>query len=204
MKSTVCSCFHDFPAMMARVHEHLRPGGHAEFLDFAFELVGADDEAEARYQGSSLARFVRCCVAGGAARGKDFRSGRRLRGWMAAAGFGGVAERQFLVPLSAWPLDPADRVVGSWSSLDWIKFLGGSTKLLEAAGMPLGEIPGFLEEVEHDVLDRNMRVYWISESFHFISFFLFFFPFFPLFVSLFLSSPRWRWTWDGDGWIDHD
>lgn len=159
----MCSCFNDFPGMIARVHEHLRPDGHAEFLDFAFELVGADDAAEALYAASSLARFIRCCVAGGAARGKDFQSGRRLKAWMTAAGFRGVVERQFLVPLSAWPLDPADRVVGSWSSLDWIKFLGGATKLLAAAGVALEEIPGFLERVRDDILDQNMRVYWISE-----------------------------------------
>lgn len=159
----MCSCFNDFPGIISRVYDHLRPGGYAEFLDFAFEIVGVDDAAEALYQASSLARFIRCCIAGGATRGKDFQSGRRLKGWMAAAGLRGVAERQFLVPLSAWPLDPADRVLGSWSSLDWVKFLGGSTKLLEAAGVPLEEIPGFLERVRSDILDRNMRVYWISE-----------------------------------------
>lgn len=162
-RETVCSCFNDFPAMIARVHEHLRPGGHAEFLDFAFEVVGADEAAERAFQASSFARFLGLCVAGGATRGKDFRSGRRLRGWMAAAGFAGVEERQFLVPLNAWPLDPADKVIGRWSSLDYLKFLGGTTKLLAAAGMPLEEIPGFLDRVKEDIMDPNMRVYWISE-----------------------------------------
>lgn len=160
---TVCSCFDDFPAMIARVYEHLRPGGHAEFLDFAFEMVAADDGAELVFAASTLRRFLELCVAGGATRGKDFRSGRRLRGWMAAAGFAGVAERQFLVPLNAWPLDPADRVIGRWSSIDYLKFLGGTTKLLAAAGMPLAEIPGFLSRVGKDIMDPNMRVYWISE-----------------------------------------
>lgn len=149
--------------MIAKIHAHLRPGGFAEFLDFAFEIVGADAAAEAFYQASSYAKYIRYCVRGAATHGKDLQSGRRLKGWMAEAGFADVAEQQFLVPLSAWPLDPTDRLLGGWASLDWTRFLTGSTKFMVAAGMPLEEVPEFLEQVRSDIMSPSMRVYWISE-----------------------------------------
>lgn len=149
--------------MIAKVHEHLHPGGIAEFLDFAFEIVGADAQAEAFYQASSYAKYIRYCITGAATHGKDLQSGRRLKGWMVEAGFEGVVEQQFLVPLSAWPLDPTDRLIGGWAALDWTRFLTGTTKLMVAAGMPLHEVPAFLEQVRLDIISPKMRVYWISE-----------------------------------------
>lgn len=160
----VCSCFHDYPAMLTRIYNHLRPGGYAEFLEYAFEFVGADAAAEAVYQASSFARFIRCVVAGGATHGKDFHSGRKLKNWMIEVGYVDVVEQQFLVPLNQWPLDPTDKTLGGWSSLNWLKFLGGTTKLLAAGGVPLEEIPALLEEVRRDITSWNMRVYWISKS----------------------------------------
>lgn len=150
--------------MLTRIYNNLRPGGYAEFLDYAFEFVGADAAAETFYQASSFARFIRCIVAGGATHGKDFHSGRKLKDWMIEAGFENVVEQQFPVPLNQWPLDPMDKILGGWSSLNWLKFLGGTTKLLAAGGVPLEEIPTLLEEVREDITNANMRIYWISKS----------------------------------------
>lgn len=95
--------------------------------------------------------------------GKDLQSGRKLKNWMIETGYVDVVEQQFFVPLNQWPLDPADKELGSWSSRNWLKFLGGTKKLLAAGGVPLEEIPMLLEEVRHDITNWNMRVYWISK-----------------------------------------
>lgn len=159
----MCSCFRDFPALLTRIYNNLQPGGHAEFLEYAFEFVGTDATADAFYQASSFRNFIQCVVAGGAMHGKDLQSGRKLKQWMIETGYVDVVEQQFFVPLNQWPLDPIDKELGGWSSLNWLRFLGGTTKLLAAGGVPLEKIPMLLEEARQDITSRNMRVYWISK-----------------------------------------
>lgn len=96
--------------------------------------------------------------------GKDFHSGRKLKTWMIEAGYVDVVEQQFFVPLNQWPLDPTEKELGSWSSLNWLSFLDGTTKLLAAGGVPLEKIPLLLEEARQDIMNRNMRVYWVGKS----------------------------------------
>lgn len=151
--------------MIARVYDHLQPGGWAEFHDFAFELVGEDEKANQFFQQSAVQEFFRTAVRGGAANGKDFEACRKLKHWMLEAGFVDVVEKPILLPLNGWPQDREDKLLGHWSSLDILKFLGGATKLLVAGGLGLDEIPAFLEQVRLDVLNRDMRVYSISELF---------------------------------------
>lgn len=145
--------------MISKVYENLTPGGWAEFQEWAVEVVGEDAAAEAVVRGSALRRWCDLGVAGGAAFGRDFRAARRYRQWMVDAGFVDVVERQVLCPVSAWPLDPVDRAVGGWFSLDVIKGVRGTAKLLEAAGVPLGEIPGFMDEVCESVTHKDLRAY---------------------------------------------
>lgn len=152
--------------MLTRIYNNLRPGGHAEFLEYAFEFVGTDATAKACYEASSFRNLIQCIVAGGAMHGKDLHSGRKLKKWMMETGYVDVVEQQFLVPLNQWPLDPIDKELGVWSSLNWLAFLDGTTKLLAAGGVPLKEIPLLLKEARQDITSRNMRVYWISKSYY--------------------------------------
>lgn len=145
--------------MISKVYENLVPGGWAEFHEWAVEVVGEDEAAEAVVRGSALRRWCDRGVAGGRAFGRDFRAARRYRRWMAEAGFVDVVERQVLCPVNSWPLDPVDSVVGGWFSLDVMKGVRGTTKLLEAAGMPLEEIPGFMDEVCESVTYKDLRAY---------------------------------------------
>lgn len=155
----MCTCFADMPGMIAKVFENLAPGGYAEFHDVAWELVGADAEAAGVLRGSALQRFFGLAVAGGAAFGRDFEAGRKYKDWMVAAGFEGVVETQVLAAVNSWPLDPVDRAIGTWFCLDVHRVLDGTTKLLEAGGLPLAKIPGFLDEVRESITLRTMRVY---------------------------------------------
>ncbi|KAK2604536.1 hypothetical protein N8I77_007457 [Diaporthe amygdali] len=155
----MCTCFSDIKGMMAKVYGNLKPGGWAEFHDVAWELVGADDEASAVLDGSALAKFFRYAVAGGTAFGRDFEAGRKYKEWMVEAGFEGVVERQVLAPVNAWPLDPVDRTIGNWFCVDVHRVLDGTTKLLEAGGLPLAEVPSFLDDVRESITSREMRVY---------------------------------------------
>lgn len=43
--------------------------------------------------------------------------------------------------------------------LNMLRFPGSITKLLQNAGMPLEEIPGFQQQIREDVVSKDMRVY---------------------------------------------
>lgn len=58
-----------------------------------------------------------------------------------------------------WPLDPKDKLLGNWFSLNALKYQDASKKLLELGGMPLKRIPEFLDQVRHNITDRKMRAY---------------------------------------------
>lgn len=48
--------------MLTRIYNHIQPGGHAEFLEYAFEIVGSDNTAEAFNQASSFPKLhPECC-----------------------------------------------------------------------------------------------------------------------------------------------
>lgn len=78
---------------------------------------------------------------------------------MIDAGFVDVVEKQVLVPVNGWPLDPADQHLGKWYSLNGLRFVNSLDKLLEKAGVPLDEIPEFKEQIRWDLTSINMRVY---------------------------------------------
>lgn len=151
--------------MISRVYDHLQAGGWAEFHDFAFELVGEDEKANETFERSAVHKFFKTAVLGGAANGKDFTACRNLKRWMLEAGFVDVVEKPILLPLNAWPQDRQDKLLGNWCTLDIMKFLDGTTKLLVAGGMSVEEVPAFLDQVRADVTNRDMRVYIISKYF---------------------------------------
>lgn len=78
---------------------------------------------------------------------------------MVEIGFVDVVEKRFLVPVNGWPLDPADKEIGNWYCLNFLKWAGGTTKLLQAGGVPTEEIPRFQDQLRYDVTSQRMRVY---------------------------------------------
>lgn len=98
-------------------------------------------------------------VAGGASFGRDFRVANRYKTWMVETGFVQVVEKIVLVPVNVWPVDRKDKLLGHWYSMDVLRFLDGSKKILQAGGYPLEDIPSFLEEVRNSSLDASLRCY---------------------------------------------
>lgn len=121
--------------------------------------MGENEAAEEVVRNSALKRWCELGVAGGAKFGRDFRAPQKYKQWMIEAGFVDVQEKQILVPVNTWPVDPVDSHIGGWFSLDVQKGVKGTTKLLEAAGLPTNEIPDFMDEVCENVTYRAMRAY---------------------------------------------
>lgn len=145
--------------MIFKVFDNLNPGGWAEFQDYAWELVGSDEQAEAALRASALWRCWQLVISGGAGLGRDFQAPLKYARWMKEAGFVDIVVKEILAPVNAWPLDPLDRVIGGWYSLDVQKGVKGLAKVLEAAGMTPGDIPAFTDEVCENVTMRTLRAY---------------------------------------------
>lgn len=110
-------------------------------------------------QRSAVKKWIELVVDGGAKFGRDFRAPLKYKQWMLEAGFVDVHEEQILVPVNVWPLDPAERRLGGWCSLDVQKGVKGTGKLLVAGGMPAADIPGFMDDVCRSVTHQDMRAY---------------------------------------------
>lgn len=121
--------------------------------------MGEDAAATAFLHNSPYYRWFQAMIAGGASFGRDFRVANRYKGWMVETGFVNVVEKIVLVPVNAWPVDRRDKLLGNWCSMDVLRFLDGSKKILQAGGYPLEELPAFLDEVRHSLLDARLRCY---------------------------------------------
>lgn len=131
---------------------------------FPPEMVGADEAAERELRSSALGRSIELTLKGGAAVGRDFQAPLKYKKWMLEAGFVDVVQKEFLTPISGWPRDPRDKLLGKWASADWVKLIPATTKITHAAGMPLEEIPAFQKEVIECLTRASMRVYFPSKS----------------------------------------
>lgn len=156
---TVCSCFNDIKGMFTRIYDNLRPGGWAEFQDAVFEPVGEDAAADDFVRNSTYAHYFQKLCDGGLAHGRDFRAAYHFKDWMLEAGFVDVVKVTILVPLNAWPLNSEDKMIGNWFCTNVLKFLDGSSKLLEAGGVPRDQVPGFLDQVKDNLTDLRLRGY---------------------------------------------
>ncbi|KAF3768137.1 hypothetical protein M406DRAFT_106901 [Cryphonectria parasitica EP155] len=153
------TCFNDFKGMIAKVFEHLKPGGWAEFHESVFELIPSDAAAAEVLNRSALLQSFQYSLQAGYQMGRDFNSAKKFKAWMIEAGFVDVVEKQFLSPVNGWPVDPKDQKIGKWYCLNMLKFPGSITKLLQSAGIPPDEIPAFQQQIREDVTSRHMRVY---------------------------------------------
>lgn len=145
--------------MISKVFDNLKPGGWAEFQDYAWELIGSDEKAEAVVQSSAVLKCWQLAILGGARLGRDFQAPRKYARWMREIGFVDVVVKEILAPINTWPLDPLDRIIGACHTLNVKKGVNGLVKLFEAAGMPAEEIPSFTEEVCETVTLGTLRAY---------------------------------------------
>lgn len=145
--------------MFTKIYENLRPGGWAEFHEALFELVPESPASEEFIRNSAFSKYNKFGMKAGMAYGRDFMCAAHFKEWMIEAGFEDVVKVTILVPLNAWPTDPKDKIVGSWFSLNLLKTLNATSKILQDGGLPAEDVPGFLEEVRQDATNANMRAY---------------------------------------------
>jgi hypothetical protein len=96
--------------------------------------------------------------------GRDFDAAKKFKQWLVELGFVDVVAKQFFSPINGWPVEPKDKRIGNWYSLNALRFTSNMPKLLEKGGLPVEDIPAFQAQVRSDITTAEMRVYHPSES----------------------------------------
>lgn len=160
----MCTCFADSRGVMQKVFDHLRPGGWVEYQDYAFETVGADEAVDEALRGSAIVELSRLMIRGMANKyGRDITSVLKHKQWMQEMGFTDIKQIPYLCPINSWSLNPKDFDLGRWMHLDILNFIEGTTKMLQAGGLAVDQIPGFLDLVRADLANADLRAYNICK-----------------------------------------
>lgn len=149
--------------MIFKVFENLVPGGWAEFHDWAPEMFGENERAQAVVRDSPVTEWLKLMALGGTKIGRDFMAPLKYKEYMEEAGFVDIVVKQVLAPVNVWPQDPIDKAIGGWLSLDVQKGVKGTSKILHAAGMPMDEIPNFTDKVSDGITYAYLRAYMPRE-----------------------------------------
>lgn len=93
----------NWPQLMQRIKEDLKPGGWVEFQDIDLKHYSEDDSIP---QGNHVAEIHDLLIEACDKVGRTLVPGRFLRRWAEEEGFVNVEEHIFRVPLGTWPKDP--------------------------------------------------------------------------------------------------
>ena len=110
-----CRCMYgalkDWPALVRRCFEHVKPGAYVEMVDFDLLLRSPDGSVPGTAMEKVNLTFIETSTQGG----KEPNPGRYLKKWMEEAGFVDVHETVTVMPSGTWPADK--RLVRSRSPL---------------------------------------------------------------------------------------
>lgn len=124
----------------------------------------ADPGSEIFVQESAMTRVAELSRRGLVRCGKDPTVPTQYRRWMEEIGFTDVVEKQIFCPMSGWPLEPHDKLLGSFMGLDVSKAVPAMYKLILAGGLPQEEIEPLLDAAVDNLKDPKYRAYTIGKS----------------------------------------
>ena len=92
----------DWPKLMRQAFEHTKPGGWAEFHDFDVDYYSDDGSLTEEH---SEQKWINHLLGAARGFGRDPCPGPKLEGWMKDAGFEGVRQEKYRLPVGPWPKD---------------------------------------------------------------------------------------------------
>ncbi|OAL30125.1 hypothetical protein AYO20_08928 [Fonsecaea nubica] len=113
----------NWPQLMRRTFENLKPGAWAEFADLDIDYYSQDGTLT---EDDALSRWIKIAAQGMEDLGRSLRPGKRLEGWMRDAGFVNVNVVRTPVPVGTWPRDKRLKRIGL---LNFIQLHEGLTGL---------------------------------------------------------------------------
>jgi SAM-dependent methyltransferase len=148
----------DYPAIVRKAYEALRPGGWLEMSDFALPFRSDDGTMK----GTQLEAWNENQVESCRKLGVDAGACTKYKAWMTTQGFEGVEEKQFKWPVGTWAKDQRYKEFGSMTLVNFLMGLESFTLRLwtSALGMELAKVQEKLVQVREEVMGRKIHAYW--------------------------------------------
>ncbi|OIW23061.1 S-adenosyl-L-methionine-dependent methyltransferase [Coniochaeta ligniaria NRRL 30616] len=108
----VCMAIKNWPRMLTRAYDAIKPGGWIELQELRFVVQCDDDTCPPDY---GYGRFVDHCMSGFRTFGVDPLSMERNAELLVESGFRDVQEKVWKVPIGTWPRDPKLKKVGLYN-----------------------------------------------------------------------------------------
>ena len=141
-------------------HRNLEPGGYLEFQDYGLPLRSSDGSLN----GTSLQLWgeLMCDASRRLGRPMGSEVSDRYAGWMQAAGFVEIEEKNFMWPSNPWPRDQYMKELGHWNMINIIEGLEGFCLQLLSRGLgwQRQEIDIFVAKVTADIKDKRIHAYY--------------------------------------------
>ncbi|KIX03000.1 uncharacterized protein Z518_06550 [Rhinocladiella mackenziei CBS 650.93] len=113
----------DWPRLIQRSFENLKPGAWAEFADLDIEYYSQDGTLT---EDHAIVRWIEIATRGMEDFGRTLRPGKKLEGWMRDAGFVNLQVVRDPIPVGPWPKDKKLKRIGL---LNFIQLHEGLTGL---------------------------------------------------------------------------
>jgi Methyltransferase domain len=92
----------NWPGLVKRIFEHLKPGGWAEFSEFDIDLKSQDNTIPKDYKPQEMLNFLATALD---KIGRPIGMGSKLKGLVEDAGFTNIGYKTIQLPIGIWPKD---------------------------------------------------------------------------------------------------
>lgn len=145
----------DYPALYAKVLDHLKPGGWFEQAEVGITAQSDDGSIK----GSAMARWGALGLEAGEKFGKSFRIEEEMPQFIERAGFVNVKRQTFKWPIGSWPKDTKMKKIGTFNRLGWEEGLDSWARYLftNCLGWSVEELEVFLAQIRNDLKNPAMH-----------------------------------------------
>ncbi|KAG9251827.1 S-adenosyl-L-methionine-dependent methyltransferase [Emericellopsis atlantica] len=148
----------DWPTLLARAFQALRPGGWIELQELRFELESDDGTLQ---DGNMLNDFFRNVGKGLKAFGVDLWDMKHNKQRVVDVGFINVEEILLKIPMGPWPKDPRMKMIGQYCRAIIVDALHGASNKSFTHGLKWSpnEIELYLVAVRHACMDNSSHAH---------------------------------------------
>ncbi|PGG95279.1 hypothetical protein AJ79_10145 [Helicocarpus griseus UAMH5409] len=137
----------DWPKLIRKFYEHLKPGGFVEFNDSSIPIYSEDGTVTPDYKVSEMLQSL---AAASDKIGLNMDPAPSLKGWVEDAGFINVEQKILRLPIGTWPKNKRLKLIGAMMASHYIEGVEAFTLI------PFTEVLGW-STAEVDELNAQVR-----------------------------------------------